>query len=150
MLFGKNIRTGLCLISITIVLIQASACGFILYPERKGRTTGRIDPGVAILDAILLIPGILPGVMAFAVDFITGCIYLPGGSVDVNHVSEGQNPKHLVQAAEQLDIPTLERLLSQQTGHTVDLDKDMIRVLRVNDVPYIHKHFQPLAKKAVR
>lgn len=55
-----------------------SACGTILYPERKGQIDGRIDPNVAILNGIGLLLFLVPGVIAFAVDFSNGTIYLPG------------------------------------------------------------------------
>ncbi|KCZ52599.1 hypothetical protein HY29_04785 [Hyphomonas beringensis] len=55
-----------------------SACGTILYPERKGQRNGRIDPSIAILDGIGLLLFLVPGVIAFAVDFSNGTIYLPG------------------------------------------------------------------------
>ncbi len=58
---------------------QALGCGTILYPERRGQTSGRIDPSVAILDGIGLLLFLIPGLVAFAVDFGTGAIYLPGG-----------------------------------------------------------------------
>lgn len=139
----KQLKTSLSIMMILFVLIQTGACGFILYPERKGQTSGRIDPGVAILDAILLIPGILPGVIAFAVDFVSGCIYLPGGYVNVDVVSEGQDEQRLALAADQLDLSTLERLLSEKTGKPVHLDRDDIRILRVNDPDYIRNNFTP-------
>lgn len=62
-----------------ILLIQQLGCGTILYPERRGQQGGRIDAGVAVLDGIGLLFFIIPGVIAFAVDFSTGAIFLPGG-----------------------------------------------------------------------
>lgn len=55
-----------------------TACGTILHPERKGQRGGRIDPSIAILDGIGLLFFFIPGVIAFAVDFSNGTIYLPG------------------------------------------------------------------------
>ncbi len=55
-----------------------AGCGTLLYPERRGQRGGRIDPAVAILNGIGLLFFIIPGAVAFAVDFITGAIYLPG------------------------------------------------------------------------
>jgi hypothetical protein len=55
------------------------ACGTILYPERRGQRAGRIDPAVAIMDGIGVLFFVIPGLAAFAVDFATGAIYLPGG-----------------------------------------------------------------------
>lgn len=71
-------------------LVLAS-CGSLLYPERKGQTQGRIDPAVAILNAAGLLLFIIPGLVAFAVDFHTGAIYLPGGIADAN--AQGNNVK---------------------------------------------------------
>lgn len=58
---------------------QLTACGTILHPERKGQKSGRIDPAIAVFDGIGLLFFLIPGVIAFAVDFSNGTIYLPGG-----------------------------------------------------------------------
>jgi hypothetical protein len=63
---------------LTLAAVSLSACGTIMYPERKGQIDGRIDPTVAILDGIGLLLFLVPGVIAFAVDFSNGTIYLPG------------------------------------------------------------------------
>ena len=55
--------------------LQATACGTLLYPERRGQTTGRIDGGVAVMDGLLCLLFIVPGVVAFIVDFSDGAIY---------------------------------------------------------------------------
>ncbi len=59
-------------------VLPLAACGTILYPERKGQKDGRIDPAVVILDGLGLLLFLIPGVIAFAVDFSNGTIYLPG------------------------------------------------------------------------
>lgn len=64
------------LLSATLVT-QLSACGTIFYPERRGQLAGEIDAGVAILNGIGLLFYIVPGLIAFGVDFATGAIYLP-------------------------------------------------------------------------
>jgi hypothetical protein len=58
-------------------LAAASGCGTILYPERRGQPHGRLDWGVVLLDGLGLIFFFIPGIIAFAVDFATGAIYLP-------------------------------------------------------------------------
>ncbi|MFN3911446.1 hypothetical protein [Hyphomonas sp.] len=63
---------------LTLAAASLGACGTIMYPERKGQVDGRIDPTVAILDGIGLLLFLVPGVIAFAVDFSNGTIYLPG------------------------------------------------------------------------
>ena len=70
-------RRALSLIVMTVLLFQLAACGTIMYPERKGQTSGKIDVGVAVLGGIGLLFFIIPGVIAYAVDFSNGTIYLP-------------------------------------------------------------------------
>ena len=62
-----------------VLAVNLTACGYFLYPERVGNKSGEIDPTVVILDAAGLLFGVLPGVVAFAVDLTTGAIYLPPG-----------------------------------------------------------------------
>ncbi len=65
------------LVLVVVLLVAASGCGTILYPERRGQRDGKIDAGVAVLDGICLLIFIVPGVIAYIVDFSTGAIYLP-------------------------------------------------------------------------
>ncbi|MDP5291340.1 hypothetical protein Q9290_03400 [Oceanimonas sp. CHS3-5] len=65
-----------------VITTQLAACGTIFYPERKGQKSGRIDPVVAIADGVGLLFFLVPGVIAFAVDFSNGTIYLPGGRAE--------------------------------------------------------------------
>jgi hypothetical protein len=52
-------------------------CGTIFYPERRGQPAGRLDWMIVALDGVGLLFFFVPGVIAFAVDFMTGAIYLP-------------------------------------------------------------------------
>jgi len=70
----------LCLVVPIFLLVQVVGCGTIMYPERRGQNHGQIDSGVAILDGLGLLLFIIPGVIAFAVDFSTGAIYYPAGT----------------------------------------------------------------------
>jgi len=63
-----------------VLMVQLTGCGTILYPERKGQKSGKIDAGVAILDGIGVLCFIIPGVIAYVADFYNGTIYLPGTS----------------------------------------------------------------------
>jgi hypothetical protein len=53
-------------------------CGTILYPERRGQTSGHVDTGVAVMDGLWCLVFIIPGVVAFIVDFGNGAIYEGG------------------------------------------------------------------------
>lgn len=59
------------------LLPAATGCGTILHPERRGQPSGRLDWGVVLLDGLGLLFFFIPGLIAFAVDFSTGAIYLP-------------------------------------------------------------------------
>ncbi|MFI5349223.1 MAG: polyribonucleotide nucleotidyltransferase [Elusimicrobiota bacterium] len=72
-------RKSIGAVLVAALLVQ-TGCGTIMYPGRRGQTGGRLDAGVVVLDAIGLLFFILPGVIAFAVDFSDGTIYLSGGS----------------------------------------------------------------------
>ncbi len=70
-------RQTLRLLAVAAVSSSLTGCGTILYPERRGQPHGRLDWGVVALDGIGLLLFFIPGVIAFAVDFATGAIYLP-------------------------------------------------------------------------
>jgi hypothetical protein len=55
------------------------ACGAIIYPERKGNTPeGHVTDGmICLLDGLLCLLFLVPGIIAFVVDVSTGCIYMP-------------------------------------------------------------------------
>lgn len=98
-----------------LLITQITACGTLLYPERRGQTNGQIDIGVAALDAIGLLFFFVPGVVAFGVDFITGAIYLPGGGMasltedELNSIKNGPDSidveKFKTVMAQRNDIP---------------------------------------------
>jgi uncharacterized protein YceK len=73
-MFNRRI-TALSLALCTALGLQLGGCGTILYPERRGQTSGRVDAGVAVMDALWCLVFIIPGVVAFIVDFGNGAIY---------------------------------------------------------------------------
>ena len=64
---------------VATLLTQLTACGSIFFPDRRGQIDGKIDPVVVVLDNIGLLFYVIPGLIAFGVDFATGAIYLPPG-----------------------------------------------------------------------
>jgi len=72
-----------CALLTVVLTSQLAACGTVFYPERRGQISGQIDSGVAILNGIGLLFYLVPGVIAFAVDFATGAIYLPDSRYSV-------------------------------------------------------------------
>ncbi|WP_115716929.1 hypothetical protein [Gallaecimonas mangrovi] len=102
------------IISLTVVgilTLQLSGCGLLLHPERQGQRGGRIDPAIAIFDGVGLLFFVVPGLVAFGIDFYQGTIYLPGTAQTGPKVIKMTDPS----------IGGIEKLLEQQTGHKVDL-----------------------------
>lgn len=62
---------------IVCILFLTVSCGTLLHPERRGQPAGRIDPAIVLLDGLGLLLFFIPGVIAFAVDFSNGTIYIP-------------------------------------------------------------------------
>lgn len=55
-----------------------TGCGTLLHAERHGQLhSNQLDWGIVALDGLGLLLFFVPGVIAFAVDFYTGAIYLP-------------------------------------------------------------------------
>ncbi len=55
--------------------LETASCGTILYPERRGHVSDRVDPGVVAMDGLWCLVFLVPGVVAFIVDFSNGAIY---------------------------------------------------------------------------
>jgi hypothetical protein len=70
-------RLALRLISGGALCAGLGGCGTIFYPERIGQPHGPLDWKVVALDTVGLLLFLVPGVIAFIVDFHNGTIYLP-------------------------------------------------------------------------
>lgn len=97
--------------------IQLSGCGTILKPERKGQSAGNLDTSIVALNAIGLLFFLVPGVIAFAVDFNNGTIYLPGGSASVNG-----DEVNIVYINGDITNEKIEKVILEQTGDIVSLN----------------------------
>ena len=63
-----------------LTALSTASCAAILYPERKGNRGGAIDLVPLVVDILLFIPGLIPGIIAIIVDFGTGAIYTGKGT----------------------------------------------------------------------
>jgi hypothetical protein len=126
-------KRPVCLALVAALAIQTAGCGTILHPERRGQRGGRLDVGIVVLDAIGLLFFIIPGVIAFAVDFSNGTIYLPGGGrgllAEVRFDTTG-DPKAAVEA-----------ILLARTGHAVKLDRPDVQVVALGSLDELRARF---------
>lgn len=73
----KKLMKPLYVLVLVVLVVQLTGCGTLMYPERKGQRGGSIDVGIAALDGIGLLFFLVPGIIAYALDFNNGTIYLP-------------------------------------------------------------------------
>jgi hypothetical protein len=100
------------------LLTQLSACGTLFYPDRRGQIEGKVDPVVVAMDAIGILFFVIPGLIAFGIDFATGAIYLPNG----HYSMAPETLKQAVDAEGRVDNAKLKALIEQHTGQRLPLD----------------------------
>jgi hypothetical protein len=135
----KQLRNTFYGLISAVLIFQLIGCGTILYPERKGQKGGRLDAGVVILDAIGLLFFFIPGVIAFAVDFNNGTIYVPGTSrsslENSNDIKEVKfDPKHS-------SFASIEKIIKEQTGQTVKLNQSNMKITKLKSTNDMMMHF---------
>ncbi len=125
------------LISIALIF-QLAGCGTILYPERKGQKSGRIDVGVAVLDGIGLLFFLIPGVIAYAVDFNNGTIYLPGTSRSSLEIKDIKTVKFDPRNS---SIASIEKIIKKETGCDVKLYCNNMKIVKLKSSDDMLAHF---------
>jgi len=105
--------------------ITTVGCGTILYPARRGQPAGQLDWGVVALDAVGLLFFFIPGVIAFAVDFNNGTIYLPSGGSELPQLANDLTQKtpltSIATSPQQLTPQLIEQKLARHTGRDIRL-----------------------------
>lgn len=126
-------------IIIAVLSFQLAACGTILYPERKGQRDGRLDIGVVLLDGIGLLFFIIPGVIAYAVDFTNGTIYLPGTKAKTTKAGLDRQDLRTVRFNPKKYTPELLKgMIRRETGYDLDWRDPRLRVVKLktkDDIP---------------
>jgi hypothetical protein len=136
-MFKKLLNTSHALICVALIF-QLVGCGTILYPERRGQRAGHLDVGVVLLDGIGLFFGIIPGVIAYAVDFSNGTIYLPGtsrSSLDLKNIKQVKfDPKDSSMAS-------IESIIKRETGCDINLYRNNLKISKLKSSDDMLAHF---------
>ncbi|MDO9262920.1 MAG: hypothetical protein Q7U02_03060 [Desulfosalsimonadaceae bacterium] len=125
----------LSMLVLAAMMTQTIACGTLLYPERRNANPHnridpagrRIDPAVAVLDAACLIIFIVPGIIAFAVDFATGAIYLPGGRQSAALSDDPEENRVIYVDPETLNPDTIKQIIRQNKGVEVSFEDNRMQ-----------------------
>lgn len=101
------------------LLTQLTACGTLFFPDRRGQIEGKIDPVVAALNAVGILFYVIPGLIAFGVDFATGAIYLPD-----NETAQVDPAllKDAIGTDGKVDNTRLKAIIERETGRNLPLD----------------------------
>ena len=126
---AKTLVNALRLLVCAVFTMQLMGCGTLMYPERRGQRGGKLDVGVTILDAVGLLFFIIPGVIAFCVDFSNGTIYLPEHrmmtSFNIKDFRQVRfDPKHT-------SLASLEKIIKNETGQDVKLASENVKVTKL-------------------
>jgi hypothetical protein len=112
-------REALILMSGGALCAGLSGCGTILYPDRIGQTHGPLDWKVVALDTVGLLLFLVPGVIAFVVDFHNGTIYLPPEQVPYQDAPV-LSRKTAIDPGKRT-LTDVERAVNQETGLDLSL-----------------------------
>jgi copper chaperone CopZ len=121
-----------------VITIQLTGCGTLMYPERRGQKGGRIDVGVAVLDGVGLLFFLVPGIIAYAIDFSEGTIYLPGGSLSRLDV---KNIKQVKFDPKKVSLAGIEKIIKDETGYGVTFDQADIRITKLKSTDEMREQF---------
>jgi len=127
-ILDNTLRLFVC----AVFTFQLMGCGTLMYPERRGQRGGHLDVGVTVLDAIGLLFFIIPGVIAFCVDFSNGTIYLPEhrvlSSLNIKDFKVVKfDPNHY-------SLASIEKIIKNETGYTVKLDQKNVRISKLKSL----------------
>lgn len=102
---------------------QLAACGTLFYPDRRGQIDGKIDPAIAVLNAVGLLFYVIPGLIAFGIDFATGAIYLP----DDEYSMAPEKLQEAIGADGVVDRTRLKAIIEREIGRSLPLDDPRLR-----------------------
>lgn len=125
------IKKRLISLTLLIYLFSSTSCGVILYPERQGQTGGKVDPAVALFDAVGLLLFIVPGLIAFAIDFHQGTIYLPNSRAAID---AGGDEYQAVKVNGPMTIESIEAALEQELGFPINIEDERAYVMRLDSI----------------
>ncbi len=143
-----TLRAGSHVLGTGLLGLVGAGCGTIMHPERKGQPAGNLDWSIVALDGIGLLFFLVPGVIAFAVDFNNGSIYLPSEKSSQARnatsprrklVSVKPNSRHLTRGA-------VEHTLAQHTGRRIRLEDGEFVTHHLEDIDQFWEQHDRLNK----
>ena len=125
----KVLKNNVVAVAMAVLFLFTTACGTFMHPERSGQPKGQLDTSVIVMDGILLFFFIIPGLIAFAVDFSNNTIYLPPGEGH-SSVPDSESEMRVIHLDEEPDKAAVEAALSEETGEEVNLSSAEWRLIK--------------------
>ena len=106
---------------------------------------GTVDVGIALMDALWLIVFIVPRVVAFAVDFTTGAIYVPGGTKRSSGPGETRKIVVVRMNPTELREETIKEIVMKETG-LKELELKQAKIYRLDEKENVEQELSEIAK----
>ena len=136
---------------VAVLVFQLLACGYFMYPERRGqKPVGRIDPAIAVLDALGLLLFIIPGVIAFAVDITNGTLYFPAGR---QHSSVSKETNRIIRMQvnpNELNETIIREMVEKQAGVSLGADLKNVEICELDRSDNIEARLVELERSGYR
>ena len=124
-------RSLICLLA--ALLLGASGCGTLFYSHRIGRRMSKtVDNTVFYSDCVLCLLGVIPGVVAFILDYDNGTIYYTEAELIPDNFNEGcLTPGRMkkIDGGSMTEAEIASRL-ARATGRRIDLSQARIITAR--------------------
>ncbi len=136
---------------VAVLMFQLSACGYIMYPERRGqKPVGRVDPAIAVLAALGFLVFIIPGVIAFAVDITNGTLYFPAGRQHSSAPPETDRITRIQVNPDELTGTLIREVVEGQTGLSLGTTLDGAEVYELDRSENIEARLVELERSGYR
>jgi hypothetical protein len=118
-------------------------CGTLFHGERVGQKGGgNVDVGIVIADAVGVLFFVLPGVIAFVVDFSDGAIYFPRHSR--RNSDDSFDMKDAVKIsfnAKNCTMADIEKAVKSETGCNVKLNRPGVQVYAFDSLKDLNANY---------
>ena len=147
----RQLLRGVRVLVVGVLIFQLLACGYFMYPERRGQKhVGRIDPAIAVLDALGLLLFIIPGVIAFAVDITNGTLYFPASRQHSSVSTETGRIMMMQVNPNELNEGMIREMVERQTGLSLGPDLKNVEVYELDKSENIEARLIELEKSGYR
>ena len=130
------------IVLIISLMTNLVGCGTIIHPERKGQISGRLDPGIIVLNGVGLLLFFVPGVIAFAIDFTNGTIYLPGKRAAYLSPDELE----MITTNGSVNVHALSNFINARLGTTVAINDHTFQTKSLHSISQLPSEFIPYSE----